>query len=259
MRVSDPAAPSGLRYFVPLCPALRRAVFSIVGHPRRISPLLAHGHAGAIIQRALCSILRCWNGGRRCLFPLWPTITLVPNSGMHGTSPFRLAGRALRASCCYLRDPRALSRSGVPSPAVDYWRGWWIVLHIPVWDYPLSAPTGRKRAVRVIGSVPRPAHGWLSGRAFGVAKRSPAEAQAWWDEDDHPERPRVSPLPTLTCVNGGAGGATVRWRDRMSPATPRLSWWLRQDRIQFFSQRRRDPAGRPEVRLGPNMRTWLSW
>jgi hypothetical protein len=54
-------------------------------------------------------------------------------------------------------------------------------------------------------------------------------------------------LPSLTCVNGGARGETLRSRDRMFPATRRLSWWLRQDRIQFFSQRRRDPAARSEV------------
>ena len=122
-------------------------------------------------------------------------------------------------------------------------------------------PNYRAGASRLLLLSSRPACIFATRRAepSGVAKRSPAEAPAWRDEDDHPERPLVSPRRPPTCVNGGAGGATMRSRDRMFPATPRLSWWLRQDRIQFFSQRRRDPAGRPEAQLGPNMRTWLSW
>ena len=69
IRVSGPVAQPRLGYFARLCRVLRWAVFVIVGHPRRMPPLLAHGHAGAILPRVLCPVLRWWNWGHRCLSP----------------------------------------------------------------------------------------------------------------------------------------------------------------------------------------------
>ena len=64
-----PWGPFRLRYFVRFCPGARAAVSVIAGHRRRISPLLTRGNARAALLGMVCSILRVWNGGCRCLFP----------------------------------------------------------------------------------------------------------------------------------------------------------------------------------------------